>query len=152
MQMVLVRRGELLSYRQLPPTSTIFLILHGYRSKWGVHRSVLRISATELSDCWLHTGVVPGLFGNYSIPVAEQDEALLAKLNGFVSWAQKEHRIVLMNPWHYSDLGAPPNQKRVPNKNHARDGEYTLGAYAFPQLMTRLRQLGDQINASSWQT
>lgn len=132
-----------------PLTSTINL--HSYRSKWGVHRSVLR-SAAELSDCWLATGVVPGLFGNYSISVAEQDEALLAKLNGFVSWAQREQRIVLMNPWHYSDLGAPPNQKRVPNKNHARDGEYTLGAYAFPQLMARLRKLGDQINASGLQT
>ena len=93
--------------------------------------------------------MVPGLFGNYSIPISEQDDALLEKLNGFLSWAQKESRIVLMNPWHYSDLGAPPNQKRVPNKNHARDGEYTLGAYAFPRLMKRLRQLGDQINGST---
>lgn len=97
----------------------------------------------------LHAGVVPGLFGNYSIPITEQDEELLGKLDGFVSWARKELRIVLMNPWHYSDLGAPPNQKRVPNKNHARDGEYTLGAYAFPKLMARVRQLGDQINKSA---
>ena len=89
-----------------------------------------------------------GFFGNYSLPIAEQDAALLAKLNGFIDWAQKEPRMVLMNPWHYSDLGAPPNQKRVVNKNHARDGEYTLGAYAFPKLMARLRELGDQINAT----
>eukprot|EP01047_Picozoa_sp_COSAG01_P054353 COSAG01_NODE_5931_length_3946_cov_2.829218_2_plen_109_part_00 len=93
--------------------------------------------------------MVPGLFGNYSVSIAEQDEALLGKLNGFLAWAQQEPRINLMNPWHYSDLGAPPNQKRVPNKNHARDGEYTLGSYAFPKLMAKLRLLGDQINASS---
>ncbi len=89
-----------------------------------------------------------GFFGNYSLPIAEQDAALLEKLNGFIAWAQEEPRMVLMNPWHYSDLGAPPNQKRVVNKNHARDGEYTLGAYAFPKLMARLRELGDQVNAT----
>jgi hypothetical protein len=97
----------------------------------------------------LHAGVVPGLFGNYNTPIGEQDDALVAKLDGFISWARKELRIVLMNPWHYSDLGAPPNQKRVPNKNHARDGDYTLGSYAFPKLMARIRQLGDQINGSA---
>jgi hypothetical protein len=93
-------------------------------------------------------GVAPGLFGSYSVSIAEQDDALLAKLNGFVAWARAEPRIVLMNPWHYSDLGAPPNQKRVINKNHARDGEYTLGGFAFPKLMARIRLLGDAINSS----
>ncbi len=94
-------------------------------------------------------GVVPGLFGRYDRPVEQQDEALLSKLNGFVAWARREPRIVLVNAWHYADLGAPPNQKRVPNKNHARDGMYTLGSYAFPKLLSRLRQLGSAINATS---
>eukprot|EP01050_Picozoa_sp_SAG11_P006274 SAG11_NODE_480_length_9107_cov_7.433171_2_plen_1065_part_00 len=93
-------------------------------------------------------GVVPGLFGNYSQPIPAQDAALTAKLKGYLAWARDEPKLVLMNPWHYSDIGAPPNQRRVPNQHGQRIGPYVLGAYAFPQLMTLVRKLGDKINVS----
>ena len=96
--------------------------------------------------------VVPGLFGDYSKPLGAQDDDLLAKIDGYVAWAQREPRIALVNAWHYADLGAPPNTKVVPNHNHQRDGPYVRGAYAFPKLLARLRALGDAINASQSRT
>jgi hypothetical protein len=59
---------------------------------------------------WLSVGL--GLFWSYSRSTTEHDDALLAKLNGFVAWAQREQRIVLMNPRHYAELSAPPNGNR----------------------------------------
>jgi hypothetical protein len=122
---------------QCPPADESQMV-RGMYEKWLIPK----MSAQQ------RLGVVPGLFGNYSQLVAAQDAALTAKLKGYLAWAREEPKIVLMNPWHYSDLGAPPNQKRAPNQHGQRLGEYVLGAYAFPQLMTFVRKIGDKINAS----
>eukprot|EP01044_Picomonas_judraskeda_P002504 COSAG03_NODE_182_length_10965_cov_19.659520_10_plen_652_part_00 len=70
----------------------------------------------------------------------KQDEANLAKLNGYLQWIRADPLIVLMNPWHYynlcDDLG-----------HNCLHGEAALGAQAFPKLLARIRAMADAINA-----
>ena len=42
--------------------------------------------------------VVPGLFGNASLPIGPQDKQLVLKWKGYLDWIATEPRIIGINP------------------------------------------------------
>ena len=72
--------------------------------------------------------VVPGLFttANASVPIAQQDEQLLEKWNGYLAWIAAEPRIIGVNPWHYDTW----------------NGSDGLGAGTFPKTLRAVAAFG----------
>ena len=73
-----------------------------------------------------------------------QARHLVAKLDAFAAWAREDARLVGINPWHYANRpssllrwragGAPDGAFRNPSMD--------MGAVAYPEVVTRLLQLG----------
>ena len=83
--------------------------------------------------------IVPGLFGpNATAPgasapnataMAENDASLVEKLSAYFAWADTEPRITGVMPWHWYDLGAPPNRP------YGGPPQLRLGADSFPKTL-----------------
>jgi hypothetical protein len=83
--------------------------------------------------------VVPGLFGDSSIPVDEQDAQLADKLESYWRWAKTEPRIVGIMPWHY--------ETRKHSKYNRLGNHYeALGIEAFPKLQEVLRNISSTLS------
>jgi hypothetical protein len=86
--------------------------------------------------------LVPGLDGNgvnnVSGTMADQDEYLVEKLNGYLEWAKSDKDIVGLIPWHW--LNEPSPQTSI----------IGLGMQSFPKLVARLNVVGAELrNVSS---
>ena len=81
--------------------------------------------------------LIPGLFGAagaaWPTPnvtaMAEHDESLVEKLSAYFAWADTEPRITGVMPWHWYDLGAPPNRP------YGGPPRLRLGADSFPKTL-----------------
>ena len=92
--------------------------------------------------------LVPGVYGNTpatcekaggSAAVCSLDAQatqVVAKLEGFFSWAKIEDRIAGFNSWHFGHRGSPQNSA-------IHDME--LGAVEMPTVLAKLRQIGGHI-------
>lgn len=86
--------------------------------------------------------VVPGTFGDWNASrsgaIEEQQDGIVAKLNGFWAWAQSEPLIVGINCWHW--LTIPGLYNRSPGII-----PFYYGVDHMPKLVTRLIEIGDVI-------
>ena len=81
--------------------------------------------------------LIPGLFGAagaaWPTPnvtaMAENDASLVEKLSAYFAWADTEPRITGVMPWHWYDLGAPPNRP------YPGPPRFRLGADSFPKTL-----------------
>ena len=78
--------------------------------------------------------VIPGLFGDATESVAQQEPALLQKLEGFWSWMRNDTNVVGCIPWHWKSWGS---------------SRFTRGAHEFPRLVARLREIGQIIKRNN---
>ena len=70
--------------------------------------------------------------------MADQDEYLVEKLNGYLEWAKSDKDIVGLIPWHW--LNEPSPQTSI----------IGLGMQSFPKLVARLNVVGAELrNVSS---
>jgi hypothetical protein len=77
------------------------------------------------------TWVVPGAFAPLDVDNATNSKTMVAKLEGYWSWAQADIKVVGINPWHYNTWGS-------------FDGTspFKLGAREFPAVRAKLAQIG----------
>jgi hypothetical protein len=47
--------------------------------------------------------LVPGTFANTNVSVAEQEPSILAKMEGYLSWAVEDEHVIGFHPWHYAN-------------------------------------------------
>ena len=96
--------------------------------------------------------LVPGVYGNTPTTCVKagrsaatcsldaQATQVVAKLEGFFSWAKGEERIAGFNSWHFG-------RRRTSQHGGAADME--LGAAEMPTVLAKLRQIGEHIVAHS---
>lgn len=101
-------------------------------------------------ESWYHllhphqqVAVLPGLFGwNTSLlPKAQQSQALVDKLRGFLEWARDDPLLVMMTPWHMNDRSSGMGVNMGP------------GAVNFPAVLSELRTINQLIGgaaAAAW--
>ena len=90
--------------------------------------------------------VVPGTFADWNVsrsgPVEQQEGGVIAKLNGYWSWAQSEPLIIGINCFHW--LTIPGLYKRAPGII-----PYYWGVDSMPKVVARLVEIGDIIRNHS---
>jgi hypothetical protein len=86
--------------------------------------------------------VVPGTFADWNVsrsgPVEQQQAGVVAKLDGYWSWAQSDPLIIGINCFHW--LTIPGLQKRAPGII-----PYYWGVDHMPKVVARLVEIGDII-------
>lgn len=85
--------------------------------------------------------LVPGVFGCTNtdyMPFETMSKNLVDKLEGYWSWAQRDQRIAGFCPWHYN------NRSRM----HPDPCDMGPGAIAYPDVLTKLQEIGEAIIAS----
>ena len=91
--------------------------------------------------------LVPGLFGdrmtNRSDTLNEQDTFLVGKLNGFYQLAKPDPGVVGLIPWHW--LSPPATYGIFPTI-------FGLGIEAFPKLINRLNETGNEVRGTAAST
>lgn len=99
-----------------------------------------------------HQGVmlVPGTFGCHEVdaygqrtPMSNESmaEGIIAKLDAYLSWAQKEPRIVGFNPWHF-------NNRNIGEGAHGAPCDMNVGIEALPGVLRKMQELGLAIVSS----
>ena len=85
--------------------------------------------------------LVPGLDGNgvnnVSGTMADQDEYLVAKLNGYLEWVKSDKDVVGVIPWHWLDEPSP------------QTSIIGLGMQSFPKLVAQLNAVGAELRNGS---
>ena len=86
--------------------------------------------------------LVPGTFGDWnssrSPPVEEQQEGIIAKLNGYWDWATSEPLVAGISCWHWTTI--PGLYEKSPGII-----PFYYGVDHMPKVISRLKQLGDII-------
>lgn len=115
--------------------------------------------------------VVPGLFGDGTVPVAAQEPFLNAKLDGYWDWATQDSLVVMLNPYHWASYCAncgctackcdrtPPSSVNaklphgkptfagphnfcvLPNVSSSLQYRFTRGVNEFKTTLAKLREI-----------
>jgi hypothetical protein len=80
--------------------------------------------------------LVPGLFGDKTIPHAQMDQILVDKLRSYWKWAVEDERVAGLNAWHWTT-------------ETTLSSVYAIGAREFPRLRQELTYVGKLIRKSS---
>ena len=76
--------------------------------------------------------VVPGLFGDLSKPVSDNDEAmLLEKLAAYWSWTQSDPHIIGLCTWHWANRGKPTEPGATMNR----------GVSSYPKVVSAIQKI-----------
>jgi len=78
--------------------------------------------------------VVPGIYGrgtkgSNSTAAAAEDMGLVRKLQGYIKWANDDHRLAGLIPWHW------------PRLRNIRPAFMELGAAEFPRLLEEVAKV-----------
>lgn len=103
-----------------------------------------RYGCTCVFSSWMipQLFVVPGTFGDWnstrSLPIEEQQDNIVAKVNGYWDWAKSQPLISGINCWHW---------KTIPGLYKSSPGiiPFYYGVDRMPKVVARLTEIGDAI-------
>ncbi len=99
--------------------------------KMGAHQRAIGVPGTFASD---PAGCAAK---NVSCPLAAQAAQVVAKLDGYFAWGTSDARLVGYNPWHW--------RNRSSSMDPGSAWDLALGAVAMPDVVARLRAMGEYI-------